>query len=123
MFKMKKSHLTLIAAVILIFAIGAFLRLGSAYVTGTPVEEKSFVLDENNLPYMYELDSYYNYRLTNNYLKHGYLGDVIIDGREWDMHSYAPSGVPLDYPPLIVYLTTFIYKFINLFTGVPLLVV
>jgi len=120
---MKKSHLTLIAAVLLIFAIGFFLRIGSAYVTGTPVDEKSFVLDENNLPYMYELDSYYNYRLTNNYLEHGYMGDVIIDGREWDMHSYAPSGVPLDYPPLIVYLTAFIYKFINLFTSVPLLVV
>ncbi|MDY9922815.1 STT3 domain-containing protein [Methanobacterium sp.] len=120
---MKKNHLTLIAAVLLIFAIGFFLRLGSAYVTGTPVEEKSFVLDENNLPYMYELDSYYNYRLTNNYLEHGYLGDVIIDGREWDMHSYYPPGVPLDYPPLIVYLTAFIYKFINLFTNIPLLVV
>jgi len=123
MFKMKKSHLTLIAAILLIFAIGFVLRLGSAYVTGTPVEEKSFILDENNLPYMYELDSYYNYRLTRNYLEHGYLGDVIIDGREWDMHSYGPSGVPLDYPPLIVYLTAFIYKFINLFTSVPLLVV
>lgn len=123
MFKMKKSHLTLIAVVLLIFAIGFFLRIGSAYVTGTPVDEKSFVLDENNLPYMYELDSYYNYRLTNNYIEHGYMGDVIIDGREWDMHSYAPSGVPLDYPPLIVYLTAFIYKFINLFTNIPLLVV
>jgi dolichyl-diphosphooligosaccharide--protein glycosyltransferase len=121
--KIEKSHITLIVAILLIFAIGAFLRLGSAYVTGTPVDEKSFVLDENNLPYMYELDSYYNYRLTNNYLEHGYLGDVIIDGREWDMHSYAPSGVPLDYPPLIVYLTAFIYKFINLFASVPLLVV
>lgn len=120
---MKKSHLTLIAAIFLIFAIGFVLRLGSAYVTGTPVEEKSFVLDENNLPYMYELDSYYNYRLTNNYLKHGYMGDVIIDGREWDLHSYGPSGVPMDYPPLIVYLTAFIYKFINLFASVPLLVV
>jgi dolichyl-diphosphooligosaccharide--protein glycosyltransferase len=72
---------------------------------------------------MYELDSYYNYRLTNNYLDHGYLGDVIIDGREWDMHSYAPSGVPLDYPPLLIYLTAFIYKLINLFASIPLLVV
>ena len=120
---MKKHHLNIIAAILLIFAVGFFLRLGSAYVTGTPVEEKSFVLDENNLPYMYELDSYYNYRLTSNYLEHGYLGDVIIDGREWDMHSYYPPGVPLDYPPLIVYLTAFVYKFINIFTNIPLLVV
>lgn len=123
LFKIEKSHLTLIVAILLIFFIGFAFRLESAYVTGTPVDEKSFVLDENNLPYMYELDSYYNYRLTNNYLDHGYLGDVIIDGREWDMHSYAPSGVPLDYPPLLIYLTAFIYKLINLFASIPLLVV
>jgi len=72
---------------------------------------------------MYELDSYYNYRLTENYLDHGYLGDAIIKGVDWDLHSYYPPGVPIDYPPLIVYLTAFIYKFINLFGDVPLLVI
>ena len=70
---MRKDHLTLIAAVLLIVAIGFLLRIESAYVTGTPVEEKSFYLDQNNLPYMYELDSYYNYRLTLNYLEHGFF--------------------------------------------------
>ncbi|AXV41107.1 STT3 domain-containing protein [Methanobacterium sp. BAmetb5] len=119
---MEKKYIKLITAILVIFAIGFFFRIGSAYVTGTPFDEKSFSLDENNLPYMYELDSYYNYRLTINYLDHGYLGDIIIDGREWDTHSYSP-GVPLDYPPLIVYLTALVYKFLNLFSSVPLLVV
>ncbi|MCE7697960.1 MAG: dolichyl-diphosphooligosaccharide--protein glycosyltransferase subunit STT3, partial [Methanobacterium paludis] len=41
---------------------------------------------------------------------------------QWDWHSYAPSGVHMDYPPLIVYLTAFVYKFLNLFTNVPLMV-
>ena len=120
---MRKDHLTLIAAVLLIVAIGFLLRIESAYVTGTPVEEKSFYLDQNNLPYMYELDSYYNYRLTLNYLEHGFLGDVKIHGREWDFHSYSPSGVPLDYPPLIVFITAFIYKLVNFVSNVPLIVV
>jgi len=120
---MTKNHLIILLAIIFIFAIGFFLRLESAYVTGTPVEEKSYYLDQNDLPYMYELDSYYNYRLTRNFLDHGYLGDVIIDGREWDLHSYYPPGVPLDYPPLIVYLTAFAYYLVNLFGDVPLLVV
>nr|WP_243687218.1 dolichyl-diphosphooligosaccharide--protein glycosyltransferase subunit STT3 [Methanobacterium formicicum] len=119
---MEKKYIKLITAILVIFAIGFFFRIGSAHVTGTPIDEKSFSLDENNLPYMYELDSYYNYRLTSNFLDHGYLGDTIIDGREWDTHSYSP-GVPLDYPPLIVYLTALVYKFINLFSSVPLLVV
>ncbi|MEN6592243.1 MAG: STT3 domain-containing protein, partial [Methanobacterium sp.] len=56
-------------------------------------------------------------------MDHGYLGDAIIKGVDWDLHSYYPPGVPLDYPPLIVYLTAFIYKFINLFADVPLLVI
>ncbi|MBW4257830.1 dolichyl-diphosphooligosaccharide--protein glycosyltransferase subunit STT3 [Methanobacterium sp. YSL] len=120
---MSKNHLIIILAIILIFAAGVLLRLESAYITGTPVEEKSFYLDQNNLPYMYELDSYYNYRLTRNYIEHGYLGDVKVDGQEWDMHSYYPPGVPLDYPPLIVYLASFIYTLVNLFSNVPLLVV
>lgn len=120
---MSKNHLIIIAAIILIFAVGLFLRLESAYITGTPVEKKSFYLDQNNLPYMYELDSYYNYRLTRNYIEHGYLGDVKVDSQEWDMHSYYPPGVPLDYPPLIVYLATCIYTLVNLFSNVPLLVV
>lgn len=120
---MSKNHLIIIAAIILIFAVGFCFRLESSYVTGTPVEEKSFYLDQNNLPYMYELDSYYNYRLTNNFLQHGYLGDVKVDGREWDTHSYYPPGVPLDYPPLIVYLAAFLYNLVNLFSNVPLLVV
>ena len=58
-----------------------------------------------------------------SHLTHGYMGDTKVNGTEWDFHSYAPSGVPMDYPPLIVYLTAFIYKLANLFASVPLLVV
>jgi len=120
---MDKKLFTTIAIVLLIFCIGFFLRVETTNLNSIPDSQKSFYQDENGLPYMYELDSYYNYRLTENYLDHGYLGDAIIKGVDWDLHSYYPPGVPLDYPPLIVYLTAFIYKFINLFGDVPLLVI
>lgn len=89
-----------------------------------PVSEKAFYEDQNGLPYMYEFgDSYYHLRLTKNFIDHGYLGDTIINGREWDLHSYYPPGVPMDYPPLLIYIAAFVYKFINLFAGIPLITV
>ena len=120
---MDKKLFTTIAIVLLIFSIGLFLRVETTNLNSIPDSQKSFYQDQNGLPYMYELDSYYNYRLTENYLDHGYLGDAIIKGVDWDLHSYYPPGVPIDYPPLIVYLTAFIYKFIYLFGDVPLLVI
>lgn len=117
----KKELLIIFFSLFIIFALGFTLRVESVHLTGIPSNEKAYYQDQNDLPYMYDMDSYYNYRLTKNYLNHGYLGDTKVNGTEWDFHSYAPSGVPMDYPPFLVYLTAFIYKFINLFTAVPLL--
>ncbi|MBI5458136.1 STT3 domain-containing protein [Methanobacterium sp.] len=119
---MNKQFITIIT-ILLIFSIGFLIRIETTNLNGISAVDKSFYQDENGLPYMYELDSYYNYRLTEDYLEHGYLGDAIINGVEWDLHSYYPYGVPLDYPPLIVYLTAFVYKFVNLFTTMPLIVI
>lgn len=120
---LKKGTLIILIVISIIFVVGFALRAESTHLSGIPDNEKSYYKDQNNLPYMYELDSYYNYRLTKNYLDHGYLGDAIINGTEWDLHSYYPPGVPMDYPPLIVFLTAFFYKLVNLFTNVPLIVV
>lgn len=119
---MNKQLLVKVGIILLIFSVGFFLRLDAVNLDGYSDAEKSYYQDENGLPYMIELDSYYNYRLTKNLLEHGYMGDAIINGVQWDLHSYYP-GVPLDYPPLIAYLTAFIYKFVNLFAKMPLLVV
>lgn len=120
---LKKEYLIKLAIILLIFVIGFSLRVNSVHLNGIPNDEKSCYEDQNGLPYMYDMDSYYNYRLTKNYLDHGYLGDAIINGTEWDLHSYYPPGVPIDYPPLIVYITAFIYKLVNLFSQIPLLTV
>ena len=117
----KKQAAITIALILVIFLVGFVLRVESTTIPGIPADEKAYYEDQNGLPYMYELDSYYNYRLTKNCIDHGYMGDTILNGREWDLHSYAPSGVPMDYPPLIAYLTALIYKFINLLTNIPLL--
>ncbi|MEN6291775.1 MAG: STT3 domain-containing protein [Methanobacterium sp.] len=117
---LKKEYLIKLAIILLIFFIGFSLRADSIHLNGIPDNEKAFYEDQNGLPYMYDMDSYYNYRVTKNYLDHGYLGDTIINETEWDLHSYYPPGVPMDYPPLIVYITALIYKLANLFTNTPL---
>ncbi|SCG86009.1 STT3 domain-containing protein [Methanobacterium congolense] len=119
----KRQTVLIFVIILIIFSLGFSLRLESTNLSGIPTDEKVYYQDQNGLPYMYDMDSYYNYRLTKNYLNHGYLGDTKVNGTEWDFHSYAPSGVPMDYPPLIVYLTAFIYKFFNLFADVPLMVI
>jgi dolichyl-diphosphooligosaccharide--protein glycosyltransferase len=120
----KKQLVITFVIVLAIFLIGFFIRLDYIRLPSVPESDKAFYEDQNGLPYMYEFgDSYYHFRLTKNFLDHGYPGDTVINGREWDMHSYYPPGVPMDYPPLIVYIAAFVYKFINLFVSVPLIAV
>jgi dolichyl-diphosphooligosaccharide--protein glycosyltransferase len=114
------SKLKPIIIIILLFSIVFLLRADSVYLSNVPADLKSFYQDQNGQPYFSEMDSYYNYRMTQDYLNHGYLGDKIINGTQWDLHSYAPEGRSAEYPPLIVYITAFVYKFLNLFTTIPL---
>ena len=72
----RKKLVTQLAIISAIFLLGFLIRIDSAYIPGVPVDEKSFYEDANGLPYMYELDSYYNYRLTENFINHGYMGDI-----------------------------------------------
>ncbi len=106
--------------IILLFLVVFSLRAEAVNIGGVPDQAKSFYQDQNGLPYFSEMDSYYNLRLTEDYLNHGYLGDTKINGTDWDLHSSYPPGQSAQYPPLIVYLTAFTYKFVNLFTHVPL---
>ena len=112
-----------IIIIILLFSLSFFLRAESANLNIIPDDMKAFYQDQDGLPYFSEMDSYYNYRLTQNYLNNGHLGDTIINGTQWDLHSYFPPGRTAEYPPLIVYLTAFIYKFVNIFSGVSLVTV
>jgi dolichyl-phosphooligosaccharide-protein glycotransferase len=106
--------------IILLFLVVFSLRAEAINIGGVPDQGKALYQDQNGLPYFSEMDSYYNLRMTQDYLDHGYLGDTIQNGTEWDLHSSFPSGQSAEYTPLIVYLTAFTYKFVNLFTHMPL---
>ncbi len=106
--------------IVLLFLVVFSIRAEAANIGGVPDQAKSFYQDQNGLPYFSEMDSYYNLRLTEDYINHGYLGDTKINGTDWDLHSSYPPGQSAEYPPLIIYLTAFTYKFVNLFEHVPL---
>ncbi|MCK9150660.1 dolichyl-diphosphooligosaccharide--protein glycosyltransferase subunit STT3 [Methanobacterium alcaliphilum] len=109
------QFLFIFVSVVFILSIGIFIRMDSIGLEGVSLDKKEFYKDTHGQQYMYDMDSYYNYRLSNNLLKNGALGDAVYQNIEWDLHSYYPPGVPLDYPPLIAYLTVFIYKLISIF--------
>ncbi|HSO25974.1 MAG TPA: STT3 domain-containing protein, partial [Methanobacteriaceae archaeon] len=118
----KRQNLIIsIAIIIIIFSVGFFPRWDSTNLSWANQTQKIAYTDDNGLPYMYELDSYYNYRLTENFLKNGHFGDTIKNNQSWDSLSYSPPGRPAVYPPLIVWLAAFSYWFVNLFTSMTLL--
>ncbi len=107
--------------ILIIFSIGFFSRIETAELKDMNTADKAYLTDEKGLPYMYEPDSYYNYRLASNIVDHGHPGDRIINGTPWDLHSNYPPGNKVDYPPLILWISLIFYKFINLFMPFSLL--
>lgn len=109
--------------IIALFILAFSIRAEAHNIGGVPKDLKDFYKDQSGLPYFSEMDSYYNYRLTMNYLQKGILGDTKLNGKDWDLHSYYPPGRSVDYPPLIVYLTSFAYRLVNILGDYPLTVV
>jgi len=116
----RDERLKIFILMLLIFFTGFILRVETAHLPGLNPEERAYLTDDHGLPYMYELDSYYNYRVTMNYLKNGHPGDTIRDGIPWDLHSYYPPGRPAVYPPLIAWISLALYRFLALFTDITL---
>ncbi len=88
-----RRHMRTFLLVAAIFTIGFSIRMLNAGF------DDPLYTDEAGLQYFQESDSYYNYRLTENLVLKGIPGDAVIGGKVWDLHSYYPPGVPLDYPP------------------------
>ncbi|HIH61086.1 MAG TPA: hypothetical protein HA298_00120 [Methanobacteriales archaeon] len=118
---MVDEKLKILTIILIIFLMGFITRLETVELRGLNNTEKAYYTDEKGLPYMYGPDSYYNYRLAANILDHGHPGDKIINGTPWDLHSYYPPGGPVDYPPLILWLSIIFYKLLNLFTTIDLM--
>lgn len=106
--------------IIILFLLAFSIRAEAVNLSSVPSDTKALYQDANGLPYFSEMDSYFNYRMTTDYINNGHLGDTKINGTDWDLHSYYPPGRQAAYTPLIVYITAFTYKFFNLFGAVPL---
>lgn len=119
-YKKTLSKLKPLIIIILLFSVVFFIRAEAYNISGAPDQSQDFYKDASGLPYFSEMDSYYNYRLTLNYIQKGIIGDTKLNGTDWDLHSYSPPGRAIDYPPLIVYITSFFYYIANLFGKMPL---
>lgn len=103
--------------VLTVFAIRAeTINLGGI----SDPDMKALYQDDSGMPYFTELDSYYNYRLTENYLETGHLGDTQINGTDWDSLSTSPIGREANYQPIIIMLAAWVYNFVNIFGNVSL---
>ena len=109
-----------IIAILLVLAVFA-VRAETINLGGiTNSSQKALYQDDSGMPYFTEIDSYYNYRLTENYLKNGQLGDTVVNGTSWDSLSTSPNGREVNYQPVIVILAALVYKFVNMFGSVSL---
>ncbi len=77
--------------------------------------------DDAGLTYLGEIDPWYFFRLTENYLEHGYEGDIEINGRYYDDHQFAGTpqerlgGEASKLPHFHVMVEVFLYKAVHLF--------
>ena len=116
----RETILTIGKSAIIIIILMAFvfaLKAPAADLNMINDDMKGEYVDSSGLPYFSEMDSYYNLRLTQDYADHGYVGDKMVNGSEWDMHRYAPTGNQINYELGIVYVTTWLHDFVNNFFG------
>ena len=108
----KETKMTIVKSVFIILILLAVvfaLKMPAADLPLITDEAKGEYVDSSGLPYFSEMDSYYNLRLTEDYVDHGYVGDQIINDSAWDMHRYAPTGNEINYELGIVYVTSFLH--------------
>ncbi len=116
-----KTILKSVVIIAILFVLVFGLRAQAADIGGVPNELKANYMDANGLPYFSEMDSYFNLRMTQDYMDHGYFGDTLVNGSGWDMHSYYPSGRDVgSYQPMIAYVTSFIHGIVNMFQDMSL---
>ena len=107
-----------IVIILILLAVVFALRAPAADLNLLPNEIKGDYVDSSGLPYFSEMDSYYNLRLTENYVNHGHVGDIDYgNGTQMDMHRYAPDGNVINYELGIVYITSFLHDIANQYFG------
>ena len=116
----RKTLLTVgkgVIIILILLAVVFALKAPAADLNYFDDDGKALYTDASGLPYFSEMDSYFNYRLTDNYIDHGYAGDELKDGVAWDNHRLAPNGWAVDYQLGISYVTAWLYDMANNFLG------
>ncbi|AMD16758.1 peptide transporter [Methanobrevibacter sp. YE315] len=116
----KETAMTITKSVIIILILLAVvfaIKMPAADLNAIPDDAKGYYTDSSGLPYFSEMDSYYNLRLTEDYVDHGFVGDKMINGSEWDMHRLAPDGMEVNYELGIVQVTSFLHDMANKYLG------
>ena len=116
----KQTILTIsksIVIILILLAVVFALKAPAADLNALGDDIKDQYIDSSGLPYFSEMDSYYNLRLTENYMDSGILGDEVINGSEWDMHRLAPDGNIVNYEGAIVYVTSWLHDMANSVLG------
>ena len=116
----KQTILTIgksIVIILILLAVVFALKAPAADLSSIGDSAKGDYIDSSGLPYFSEMDSYYNLRLTENYVDSGIFGDEVINGSEWDMHRLAPDGNQVNYEGAIVYVTSWLHDLANSMLG------
>ncbi|MDO5832722.1 MAG: STT3 domain-containing protein [Methanobrevibacter sp.] len=116
----RETTMTIVKSVFIILILMAVvfaLKMPAADLNVISDEARGEYIDSSGLPYFSEMDSYYNLRLTEDYIDHGYVGDEKVNGSEWDLHRYAPDGNKINYELGIVYITSFLHDLANKYFG------
>ena len=77
--------------------------------------------DARRQTYIMELDCWHWARYVANILKHGYPGDRILNGKQWDDFMLAPTGVSLAWDNFLFYVSAGAYRIFSYLNPVPLL--
>ena len=72
-------------------------------------------LQHNGQTFLMELDCWHWARYVENTVKHGYPGDRIANGKQWDDLMLAPDGAELPYSRFNFYLSAGLYKVFSSF--------
>src|SRR3989344_3855189 len=84
-------------------------------VAATSQYFKDFFQDSDGKNYMPDIDPYYWFRYVKNIVNHGYPGDEIRNGGEYDNHQVAPVGRPVPADRFHTYFLAYFYKALHIF--------
>jgi hypothetical protein len=76
--------------------------------------------DERGQTYLMELDCWHWARYVDNVVNHGYPGDAVVEGKQFDAFMLAPEGRFMLWDDFLYYLSAFSYNVFSFFKHVPL---